>query len=367
MKILHLPLWIPNKNNAQLGNFIQQQIELSSQDNEVFTIGFIADNSVNDIKIDKQLNAIIVTYQKSEIKLITFLNYLKAVKTALRELKKVNFNPQIIHCHVAGRNLWLAQKYFKEVPIVLSEHWSGYLTGEFNNQPFYIKHYLLNKINKCHLAISVSSHLTEALVDAGFSLKINELANVIDVKKKVAIGNSPEMNFFVVADLVDHVKNISGVLNAFYSIKNNYPLLKLHVVGDGKDLSLLKGLTNSLEMNDMVSFLGRKVQNEVQDLLIQADCIIVNSNFETFSMITLESILTGCPVIATKCGGPEQFVNEKNGLLIEKNNSTALANAIEYMYLNKENYLPEKIRASVENKYTENYIRKELNSIYNSI
>jgi glycosyltransferase involved in cell wall biosynthesis len=367
MKILHLPLWIPNKNNVQLGNFIEQQIELSSLDNKVFTIGFIADDLINDIKIDKQQNSIIVTYQKNKIKFITFLNYLKAVKIALKELKKVNFNPQIIHCHVAGRNLWLAQKYFKEVPIVLSEHWSGYLTGEFKNQPFYIKHYLLNKINKCQLAISVSSHLTRALVDSGFKLKINEIANVIEVKEKVSIGNSPEMNFFVVADLEDHLKNISGILKAFQSIKNNYPLLKLHVVGDGKDLSLLKDLTNSLEINDMVSFLGRKVQIEIQELLIQADCVIVNSNFETFSMITLESVLTGCPVIATKCGGPEQFVNQMNGLLIEKNNCIELANAIEYMYLNKENYLPEKVRASVENKYTKNYIRKELNSSYNSI
>ena len=367
MKILHLPLWIPNKNNVQLGNFIQKQIELSSLDNEVFTVGFVADDSVNEIKIEKQLNSITVTYQKSKIKFITFLNYLKAAKIAVKELRDEKFYPEIIHCHVAGRNLWLAQKYFKDIPIVLSEHWSGYLTGEFNKQPFYVRQFILNKINKCHSAISVSNHLTKALINSGFKLKINELGNVIDVKEKIVVGKSTEMNFFVIADLEDHVKNISGILKALHSIKDKYPLFRLHVVGDGKDLSLLKNLTNSLEMNDIVIFLGRKVQDEVQELLILADCVIVNSNFETFSMITLESILTGCPVIATNCGGPEQFVNENNGLLIEKNNSKSLADAMVFMYLNKEKYMPDKVRVSVENTHTKDYIRKELNNIYNTI
>ena len=367
MKILHLPLWIPNKNNVQLGNFIQQQIELSSQGNKVFTIGFVADDSVNEIKIDKQLNSIIVTYQKSNVKLITLFNYLKAVKTSLKELKNVNFYPDIIHCHVAGRNLWLAQKYFKEVPIVLSEHWSGYLTGQFNKQPFYLRRFLLNKINKCQRVISVSNHLSKALVGCGIELKINEIGNVIDVKEKKDIGGLDEMNFFVVADLEDHIKNISGVINAFHSIKHIYPLFKLQIVGDGKDLSMLKSLTNSLGMNDVVIFLGRTTQDQVQELLTQADCVIVNSYFETFSMITLESILTGCPVIATKCGGPEQFVNEKNGLLIEKGNNKSLADAMVLMFLNKKQYLPDRVRASVENRYTKDQIRIELNNVYTSI
>ena len=84
-------------------------------------------------------------------------------------------------------------------------------------------------------------------------------------------------------------------------------------------------------------------------------------------MITLESILTGCPVIATKCGGPEQFVNENNGILIEKSNPKSLADAMVFIYLNKEKYMPEKVRTSVKQPYTKDYIRIELNNIYNTI
>ena len=65
---------------------------------------------------------------------IAFLWYLKAVRLSLRHLKKIDFDPDIIHCHVAGRNLWMANRFFARVPKILSEHWSGYVNGNFDKQ-----------------------------------------------------------------------------------------------------------------------------------------------------------------------------------------------------------------------------------------
>ena len=367
MKILHLPLWIPNKDNVQLGNFIQQQIELSSIDNETFTIGFISDSNIKRITILSDVNSLTISYPSSNNKFISLFNYLKAVKISINEFQKLNFIPQLVHCHVAGRNLWFAQKYFKDLPIIISEHWSGYISGEFKKQSFLSRNYLIKKINKCQQIISVSNHLTKALKEEGVNLKISEIGNVIDVKEKQFIGDSDEMNFFVIADLEDHIKNISGILNAFHLVYSKYPTFKLNIVGDGTDTSKLKQRSNSLQINENVNFLGRFTQNEVQNLLTKADCVIVNSNYETFSMITLESILTGCPVIATKCGGPEQFINKNNGLLIEKNNTVELANAMQYIFKKRTSYSPEKVRNSITKKYSKDQIRMELNLVYNSI
>jgi len=367
MKILHLPLWIPNKHNVQLGNFIQQQIELSSVDNETFTLGFISDRTIKRINVISNANSLTISYPSSNNKFISLFNYLKAVKISIQEFQKFNFSPHIVHCHVAGRNLWLAQKYFKGIPIIISEHWSGYISGEFKKQSFFLRKYLIKKINKCQCIISVSNHLTKALTEEGVKLKIKQIGNVIDVKEKHILGDSNEMNFFVIADLEDQVKNISGILNAFQLISSSYPKFKLNIVGDGTDSFKLKQRSISLKINENVNFLGRVTQNEVQNLLTKADCVIVNSNYETFSMITLESILTGCPVIATKCGGPEQFINKNNGLLIEKNNTAELANAMQYIFKKKTSYSPDKVRNSITEKYSKDQIRKELNLVYNSI
>ena len=76
------------------------------------------------------------------------------------------------------------------------------------------------------------------------------------------------------------------------------------IVGGGKDLVNLERLVAEKKIRSGVVFQGRCVQEVVQDHFLQADCVIVNSHVETYSMVTIESILSGCPVIATRCGGP---------------------------------------------------------------
>ena len=45
----------------------------------------------------------------------------------------------------------------------------------------------------------------------------------------------------------------------------------------------------------------------------------------------IEAMATGLPVIATKCGGPEDFVNRDNGILISVNNQRQLSMAMQDM------------------------------------
>ncbi len=367
MKILHLPLWIPNKEDTQLGNFIQQQIDLTQIDHQIFSLSFISNVNAKKIEFNfTQSNSLTISYPKSTFKLVTFFFYLRAVQQSVSYLRdKYSFD--LIHCHVAGRNLWFARRFFKNIPIVLSEHWSGFVNGQFNKLSSLQKNFLINNINSCNTVISVSPFLTKGLKDSGVKVKINEVGNVIDVKQKVDINNSKSMNFLVVADLVDPVKNISGIIKAINTLDKSHFNFNLTIAGDGKDLNFLKELVLKLKLEDRIQFLGRVVQEEVQQLLLKADCTIINSNFETFSMVALESILTGCPVICTSCGGPEQFINKSNGLLINTNDCNALAKAMVEIYQNKLNYPPELVRKSVVNTYSKDSIRKQLNTIYDSI
>ncbi len=58
--------------------------------------------------------------------------------------------------------------------------------------------------------------------------------------------------------------------------------------------------------------------------------MITNSNYETFSVATAEALVCGVPVIATRCGGPEDFVTEDCGILIEPRNRTVASSDIVY-------------------------------------
>jgi glycosyltransferase involved in cell wall biosynthesis len=61
----------------------------------------------------------------------------------------------------------------------------------------------------------------------------------------------------------------------------------------------------------------------------ESDIFILPSLSEGFSLPGLEAMASGCAVISTKNGGSDQYIIDGfNGLLVEKKNSKALADAV---------------------------------------
>jgi len=82
--------------------------------------------------------------------------------------------------------------------------------------------------------------------------------------------------------------------------------------------------TQSRGLSARVRWLGW--QPSSVELLRQADAVVVPSDGEPFSMIALEALFAGVPVIATRGGGPEDFILEgKNGWLVPAGDAEALA------------------------------------------
>lgn len=68
-------------------------------------------------------------------------------------------------------------------------------------------------------------------------------------------------------------------------------------------------------------------QDQLPGLYRTADLFIFSSIYEGFGMPPLEAMASGLPIICTRCGGVEMYVTEDNAMLIEPENSAALAEA----------------------------------------
>lgn len=82
-----------------------------------------------------------------------------------------------------------------------------------------------------------------------------------------------------------------------------------------------------------VLFLGHR--DDIPLLMRAADVIVSPSEFESFSMIIIEAMAVGAPVVATAAGGPAEILNHNaTGILVPPCNPAALAAAICFVISN---------------------------------
>ena len=365
-KILHIPQWYPNPDDIQLGIFIQKQIIATSQHCNNLVLSIVGSKNISElslsIKETENIKEIQVVYSTKGNIYKRLKQYLKALQAGLSAVADNNFYPDIVHCHIAGKNLWVAEKYFKDTPIILSEHWSGYLDGRFDAISKLKKKKRIQRISNCKEIIAVSHHLAEAIKNKGIIPKISIVDNIIETKAIRSEERNSEFTFLMVCDLVDKTKNISGALEAFSKYITEDPSSRFKIVGDGEDKKYLQKLVNELNLNERVEFKGRFAQDKVLEYYAEVDCLIVNSQFETYSMVTAEAIMSGVPVIATRCGGPEQFINEKNGLLVDLNSTDQLKNAM--LQIQSKSLISNSIVNSLNTHPTKEVVCAQLMKVY---
>ncbi|MFA6661181.1 MAG: glycosyltransferase, partial [Bacilli bacterium] len=89
--------------------------------------------------------------------------------------------------------------------------------------------------------------------------------------------------------------------------------------------------------------------------------------FETFGVVLIEALALGKPVISTRSGGPEDIVEETNGLLVPTNDREALGKAMQYMVENYNTYNPQEIQQRCHEKFSEASVAKRLVNVYQQV
>src|SRR5690606_20542321 len=76
-------------------------------------------------------------------------------------------------------------------------------------------------------------------------------------------------------------------------------------------------------------FRFRPPQGEIASIYRSCDCWVVPSRAEGFAMPGIEAAACRCPVVATLCGGPEDYIDDGgSGFLVPVEDPPAMADAI---------------------------------------
>ena len=140
--------------------------------------------------------------------------------------------------------------------------------------------------------------------------------------------NIPDKHIVVgtVAALVGH-KDYPNLLNAAKLALDRNKQITFIAVGSGDDKKKLVELHSELGLGDNFIFTG--FQKDVGQYFKLFDIFVLPSKTEGLGSSLLDAMAMNLPLIGTNTGGiPELIENNKNGLLVEKENSRALADAI---------------------------------------
>lgn len=380
MHVLFLPKWYPGRKDPQLGDFLRKQALAAAAHvrMSVVHVEALADLGAGE---KESLNTtdgaweLTVRYHPSLSgmglwrKAVNFLRYWSAAKRGWHRVLEERGRPDLIHAYILVRPALFAWRTAarNKIPYIISEQSSEYLDGTYARKSSLFR-WLSRFLFKHAAAVTaVSAWLGDELVRHGLCEQFHVVPNVIPGLDRQLPASGTPGQFLVVADLVDRTKNVSGILRALRKARQTDQRIMLAVIGDGPDRTMLQSLAVELGIVEVVRFLGRLPNTEVLEHTGRTFAAIVNSNVETFSVVTGEALAQGKPVIATRCGGPVAFITPENGKLINVRDDAALAQAMLDMTKDATRFDPASIRRSVSDRFSPEAVGRAFFTTYQRV
>jgi len=123
-------------------------------------------------------------------------------------------------------------------------------------------------------------------------------------------------------------KNIEVLLRAVATLRDRGIAAELAIAGHGSHEPILRMLATELRIDRQVRFFGTLAQDELARLLRISDTFAIMSTSETQSMVLLQAMASGVPVVAADTRALPEFVGPANGVLVDPHDTARLARAL---------------------------------------
>jgi glycosyltransferase involved in cell wall biosynthesis len=298
--------------------------------------------------------------------------YYWGIRGQVKQFRR-QFPFDLIHAHftypdgvVAVR---LSQHY--RVPVLITEHapWQSWLEKypRVRRQAIWA-----SRASEFHLP--VSCYVRNTIVHfAGESKKLVVIPVGVNDSVFVTLpdGRMPDPNKILYVGRLHSIKGVDILFKALGQLINRLPELHLVLVGGGflyRNYRIqeekLRRLALELGLERHVEFVGFKSLPEVAEFMRTSSLLVLPSRAESFGAVLVEALACGTPVVATRCGGPEDIVTKEVGVLVPKEDVDALANGIEVVLARRETYDPTRLRSYALQNFSWENIARQLVDLY---
>lgn len=368
MNLLIITPWFPHKKQPFGGVFFKDQIKALIKKHNVTLVALYTDNRFSltpnyyvEKRVEEDVEVIRIYIPKS----FPIYNQLHYFISAIKAIKKSVSIPDIIQTHVtypAGVVGMVLSKLW-EIPYVATEH-RGPVETLFRS-PIH-KFLTLKAFKNASQVIAVSDKYGQD-IQKYVPTPVNVVPNIISLNK-FKLGSPFKQGTFVfgfLGQLNGDIKNLGLLLEAFAILKDRK--CSLLIGGAGRLLETYKQKAKELDIDSQVQFLGALNPKEINDFYNQLHAFVISSKYESFNVSGIEAMACGLPVVATKCGGPEHYINSANGILVKNNSVKDLYAGMLQIMDNYGQYNFELIRQFIKKNYTGQTYLNKMEAIYKTV
>jgi glycosyltransferase involved in cell wall biosynthesis len=230
--------------------------------------------------------------------------------------KAKSFRPDVVYAHFlvpTGLLAGLASR----APLVVTAH--GQDVANVASLPG-IRALTRLVARRAHTIVAVSGYLRDLLQarvpEARDKLEVIDMGVDLERFRPLPRADGLRPAFLCVGSLTER-KNVVRLADAFARLGEG----TLTFVGEGPLRARLEGRTNVL-------LAGARRHDEIPAFLASSDVLCQPSLVEPFGLAALEAMASARSVLATRVGGPPEFVTQESGVLVDPLDDDALVDAL---------------------------------------
>jgi glycosyltransferase involved in cell wall biosynthesis len=204
----------------------------------------------------------------------------------------------IWHVHNVHSSLPLLVWAARRRPYVLSPHFHGpghTPAARLMHLPY---RPILRRVVKSASAVIAVSHYEAALLEARFGVPVEIVPNGVDLEDLHSVArtrsNDDRVQILVISRLFPY-KMTGTAIRALALLPEKYTLM---IHGDGPEAAELQRLAHKMGVNERVHFQHSHLRDQdLWQLLANSDVLVNLSTAEAFSLVVLEALAVGTPVV----------------------------------------------------------------------
>src|SRR4030042_2359825 len=246
-----------------------------------------------------------------------------------------SFSPQIIHAHDFGP-ISLSSQFWainNQIPFIYTSHALPTKTSDFIGESYaffgklldskFFQKYFTTFLRGCDALIALNKEAQKDIFKYGFKKEIFTIPNGRDLKAyrscRLANIKEKEKQLTFIGYLSTR-KNQKYLLRVMKYLPNNFTL---NLIGSPINPGYLKILKDGANKNHLrrVNFLGQVPYKQIPQFLAKTHLFVSVSKIEVQSLVIIEALASGTPVVALSNETTSELVDETVGFCLGKKTS----------------------------------------------